>query len=79
MEYEQAARLTVTPAPDVVTRVFMIFRGVEESELQWAPALDRADEDPASWVDIVGIDASAARNTSLFRVIEWGGMEVLIR
>ncbi|VDB95548.1 unnamed protein product [Peniophora sp. CBMAI 1063] len=77
-EYEQAARLTVIPSPDVVTRVFMVFRGVSEREMtEWEPAVERAGEDVAFWKDVVGIDASAAQDASLFRVLEWGGMEVL--
>ena len=77
-EYEQSARLTVTPAPDVTTRVFMIFRGVAELDVsEWKFAAERADEDVAFWKDVVGIDTRAASDTSLFRVLEWGGMEVL--
>lgn len=30
--YEDAAPMNVSPAPDVVTRVFMLFRGVEETD-----------------------------------------------
>jgi hypothetical protein len=32
--YEQAAPLRISPTPDVVTRIFMIFRGIEELELE---------------------------------------------
>ena len=77
-EYEQAARLAITPTPDVVTRVFMIFRGVKEEEvLQWGSAVERACTDVVFWQDVVGINARAAQDASLFRVLEWGGMEVL--
>lgn len=80
VEYEQAARLAVTPTPDVVTRIFMVFRGIEEGEMsQWESAVQRVAEDVTFWKDVVGIDASAAQDTSLFRVLEWGGMEVLSR
>ncbi|VDB94114.1 unnamed protein product [Peniophora sp. CBMAI 1063] len=77
-EYEQAAELTVKPTPDVVTRVFMLFRGVKESQLaDWELARARASEDAAFWRDVVGVDLSAALDDTLFRVLEWGGMEVL--
>ncbi|VDB95549.1 unnamed protein product [Peniophora sp. CBMAI 1063] len=79
-DYEHAARLTVTPAPDIVTRVFMLFRGVEEGEMaNWTAAVDRADEDVEFWKGVVGVDVALAQDASLFRVLEWGGMEVLTR
>ncbi|KAI4522935.1 hypothetical protein K525DRAFT_283243 [Schizophyllum commune Loenen D] len=76
--YERAAPLEVTPAPDVVTRVFMLFRGVGKVDLgRWAKALARADEPASRWRDVVGAQLDKTLNASLFRVIEWGGMEVL--
>ncbi|KAI0265636.1 hypothetical protein BC834DRAFT_169368 [Gloeopeniophorella convolvens] len=75
--YEAAARLDVSPAPDVVTRVFMLFRGVASSDLAfWEPAIARAEDDINFWVDVVGVDPVRASNPALFRVLEWGGMEV---
>ncbi|KAG8741065.1 hypothetical protein FRC10_003405 [Ceratobasidium sp. 414] len=73
-EYEAAAPMSVTPLPEVTTRVFMLFRGIKESQLDvWAEA--RA-ENPSVWCDVVGVDAGGARDAALFRVLEWGGMEV---
>ncbi|KAJ7452754.1 hypothetical protein B0H11DRAFT_2161447 [Mycena galericulata] len=44
--YEAAARLDVVPAPDVVTRVFMLFKGVSAEELGvWSASV--SVEDPA--------------------------------
>ncbi|KAI0265637.1 hypothetical protein BC834DRAFT_877926 [Gloeopeniophorella convolvens] len=75
--YERAAPLAVSPAPDVVTRVFMLFRGVPADELGlWDAARARAAEDAALWAGVVGIDAARASDPALFRVLEWGGMEV---
>jgi len=75
--YEQAARLSISPTPDVVTRVFMIFQGIEESELgSWSGAQAKADDDD-HWVDVVGVDVARTTDERLFRVIEWGGMEVV--
>ena len=70
--YERAAPLDVSPAPDVVTRVFMLFRGIAEEDVgEWKDARARVD-----WVDVVGV-SPAAQDRSLFRVLEWGAMEVL--
>ncbi|KAH8986043.1 hypothetical protein EDB86DRAFT_3105465 [Lactarius hatsudake] len=76
--YEQAAPMRIAPAPDVVTRVFMLFRGVSVGELGlWEAASARAHADGARlWADVVGVDAARAADSGLFRVLEWGGMEV---
>ena len=75
--YEQAAPLEVSPIPDIVTRIFMIFKGVEESELEvWPAARKRVNVDVSAWIDIVGVDVRRTVDKGLFRVIEWGGMEV---
>ncbi|KAG1888813.1 hypothetical protein F4604DRAFT_1950600 [Suillus subluteus] len=60
--YESAASLHISPQPDVVTRIFMLFK---EKDVAW-------------WVDVVGVDPARAGDATLFRVLEWGGMEVLI-
>jgi len=77
--YERAAPLTVEPPPDVVMRVFMLFRGVPDNEApMWAEAALRASGAAEMWRDVVapegGFDALA--DTQLYRVLEWGGMEV---
>jgi hypothetical protein len=74
-----AAQMRVSPVPDVVTRVFMLFRGVRSDDVGlWAPAAARATaEDGATfWTKVVGVDAVRASDRTLFRVLEWGGMEV---
>ena len=71
--------MRVSPAPDVVTRVFMLFRGVRSDNVGvWALAAARATaEDGATfWTKVVGVDAVRASNRTLFRVLEWGGIEV---
>ncbi|CAE6470268.1 unnamed protein product [Rhizoctonia solani] len=76
-EYERAAPLDVSPAPQVVTRVFMLFQGVEESQVMlWNEAAEMASKDVRVWKDIVGVDIAQVQDKSLFRVLEWGGMEV---
>jgi len=71
--------MRVSPVPDVVTRVFMLFRGVAKDDLGlWSQAVARATaEDGATfWTQVVGIDAGRASDCGLFRVLEWGGMEI---
>ena len=74
--YERAAELRVEPRPDVVTRAMMLFRSVGEGEvLLWADARRRVAT--VHWAAVVGVRASEAQDTSLFRVLEWGAIEVL--
>ncbi|KAH9990306.1 hypothetical protein BJV77DRAFT_1160147 [Russula vinacea] len=78
--YEKAAQMRISPAPDVVTRIFMLFHGVPTDDVNlWAPAAARASaEDGATfWTKVVGVDAVRASDRTLFRVLEWGGMEVV--
>jgi hypothetical protein len=77
--YEKAAQMRVSPMPDIVTRVFMLFRAVRPDDVAlWAPAAARAaGEDGATfWSNVVGVDAVRASDRTLFRVLEWGGMEL---
>jgi hypothetical protein len=79
--YEQAARMRISPMPDVVTRVFMLFRGVTPSDMGlWEQAATRAtaaeDGGAAFWARVVGVDSVRASDPALFRVLEWGGMEI---
>ncbi|KZV82374.1 hypothetical protein EXIGLDRAFT_843823 [Exidia glandulosa HHB12029] len=75
--YEPAAPMHVTPIPDVVTRVFMLFRGIEAENIDdWRA--DALQASPETWKNVVRVDESKARDTSLFRVLEWGGMEVKV-
>ncbi|QRV96132.1 ubiquitin family protein [Ceratobasidium sp. AG-Ba] len=72
-EYEAAAPMRVTPSPDVTTRVFMLFRGVDEPNIgAWGDVV----KDVGEWKNIVGVDVQKVTDTSIFRVLEWGGMEV---
>lgn len=67
--------MSVTPAPDVTVRIFMLFRGLAEDEVRvhWAPAVNASKD----WRSVVGVDERSLADNSLFRVVEWGGMEVL--
>ncbi|KAJ7771528.1 hypothetical protein B0H16DRAFT_1306246 [Mycena metata] len=75
--YGNAAPLDVEPKPDVTTRIFMLFTGVADDDLfNWGAAQVRACEEPAWWKDVVGIDETRMTDKRLFRVLEWGGMEI---
>jgi hypothetical protein len=73
--YETAAQLRISPAPDVVTRVFMLFRGIRSDDVGlWASAAARATaEDGATfWTKVVGVDATLMRRARPSRSIdEW--------
>jgi hypothetical protein len=56
----------------------MLFKGVPEDRLvHWSTAQRNAADDVIRWRDIVGVDPAKAADVNLFRVLEWGGMEVL--
>jgi hypothetical protein len=77
--YEAAAPMEVTPKPDVVTRIFMVARGVDNEEAQrdeWAGASLRASQPVEIWQRIVGMSLERALDSAVFRVLEWGGMFV---
>lgn len=77
--YETAASLDIKPVPDVVTRVFMLFKGIADDGLaKWEDA-KCGDDDAERWRDVVGVDVERASNPALLRILEWGGMEVLSR
>ncbi|KAG1786895.1 uncharacterized protein HD556DRAFT_1412055 [Suillus plorans] len=77
--FERAASLHISPQPDVVTRVFMLFKGIRKEDLaNWTNARIQAEKDVAWWVNVIGVDPARAGDVTLFRALEWGGMEVLI-
>jgi len=77
--YSQAASMTVEPSPDVIVRVFMIFKGVLAEEIGvWSSARARVQEDVSEWRKVVGLpEVDQLQEKLLFRVLEWRGMEVL--
>lgn len=73
----------MSPTPDVVVRCFMVFRGVDSNDdstgfAEWDVAAARVKEDPTLWRAVVGMpgEKGVMADESLFRVLEWGGMEV---
>lgn len=73
--YEDAAKLEIEPRPEVVTRVFMLFKGMDEGKEGWSEAVERAER--VDWSEVVGV-REEAREEERFGVLEWGGMEVLV-
>jgi hypothetical protein len=56
----------------------MLFKGVTEVDVsEWPNALARAAEDVGIWKRVVGADVEKAADGRLFRVLEWGGMEIV--
>lgn len=75
--YEKTAQMIISPSPNVVTRVFMLFRGVRPEDVAiWKPAVARAEDSATYWTEVVGVNAVGASDPKLFRVLEWGGMEI---
>jgi hypothetical protein len=71
--------MRVSPVPDIITRVFMLFRGVRLDNVGvWASVVARAtvEDGAAFWMKVVCVDAVRASDHTLFRVLEWGGIEV---
>jgi hypothetical protein len=57
----------------------MLFQKVDESDLaQWAKASERAKNRVSFWRTVVGVkDKEAQEDKKVFRVLEWGGMEIV--
>ncbi|KDQ56417.1 hypothetical protein JAAARDRAFT_59294 [Jaapia argillacea MUCL 33604] len=73
--YSAAAPLNITPKPDRVLRVFMLFKGVSGEDV----GLWESGEGKWDWREVVGVNGGEEREggEGLFRVVEWGGMEVV--
>jgi hypothetical protein len=57
----------------------MLFKGIRKEHVEnWANAQMQAEKDVCGWVDVVGVDPARAGDATLFRVLEWGGMELLV-
>ncbi|KAI5475417.1 ubiquitin family protein [Pseudohyphozyma bogoriensis] len=68
--YEDAARLEISPKPDVVTRVFMLFRGIGQEgteNKEWQQAEKRVGE--LDWREVIGLKEDAW-DTGKFRALE---------
>lgn len=63
--------LDVQPPPDVTTRIFLLYKAMGKDEVK-----DWTHADKIEWVEELVVDVAAARDESLFRVFEWGSLEV---
>ncbi|TEA12097.1 Ubiquitin-60S ribosomal protein L40 [Colletotrichum sidae] len=72
-DLEKVATLDTKPGPEAVARIFLLFDGVAKGA-----ARSIIDMDGVDWPARIGMDAKAMQNTSLFRVLEWGGMEAKV-
>jgi hypothetical protein len=57
----------------------MLFQKVDVDQLDnWAGGILKAKEDVGFWRDIVGVESKERQeDKNLFRVLEWGGMEII--
>ncbi|WRT65820.1 uncharacterized protein IL334_002769 [Kwoniella shivajii] len=73
-QLEPTSKLTIIPPPDVMLRIFVIFKGIPDSEMKdWENAGVLHAEMGLDWRDSVGWTPDM-QNESLFRVIEYGAM-----
>jgi hypothetical protein len=74
------AELTVSPIPDVQIRIIMLYKNIYEDRLKdWPNANARRDLGEEHWRNSVGIGQDTAerlQDEALFRVFEWGTVEV---
>jgi hypothetical protein len=57
----------------------VLFRGVHPDDVMlWVPVAARAtvEDGTTFWSNVIGVAAPCASDRMLFRVLEWGGMEV---
>ncbi|KAF7293238.1 Ubiquitin family protein [Mycena chlorophos] len=73
--YEAAAPLSVVPTPNVITRIFMIFRALDADDRElWE---GKEQREAVMWRAVVGVpEKKQQTDSALFMVLEWGGMEV---
>ncbi|KAJ0364091.1 hypothetical protein COL26b_012634 [Colletotrichum chrysophilum] len=73
-DFQKVAHLEIEPRPDTVARVFLIFRGAFK---QTHGQKTLAELEAIDWSARIGIDVAGMKDTSTFRALEWGGMEVI--
>ncbi|KAK0448428.1 uncharacterized protein EV420DRAFT_1711692 [Desarmillaria tabescens] len=75
--YEDQAPMEITPYPDVVTRILMLYKSVPAAHIErWSNAVKRAEESTQRWIDIIGLDARRHDET-LCRVWQWASLNYL--
>jgi hypothetical protein len=76
-DYDTAAPLSISPSPDFVIRVFMLFKGLAtHAVIGWESPKPYFSQGPGIWEKIVGPGTNLTNQSYPFFVIELGGMEV---
>ncbi|VDC02033.1 unnamed protein product [Peniophora sp. CBMAI 1063] len=74
--YEQLVPLSVSPPPDVVTRIVLLFQNLSQADVAaWPQAQARAQTGPNYWKEVIGFDERAT-DASLYRALEWRAIEI---
>lgn len=77
--YEAYAPMEITPTPDLKIRIFMIFKGLSDNwptTSEQNPLTGEPDLDAGFWRSTIGVTDVNTEDTTIFRVIEWGGAEL---
>ncbi|THH28592.1 hypothetical protein EUX98_g5598 [Antrodiella citrinella] len=79
--YGQAVFLTVRPKPNLIIRIFMLFRGLSGEDIKSWPLAQKRLQDPVTrWQKEVGVsqaDIDRLEDKTIFRILECNGLEVL--
>jgi hypothetical protein len=76
-DYETTAPLSISPSPEVVIRVFMLFKGItRDAVVEWNSTTPSFYQGPEIWAAIVCPGTYLPRNSKTFSVVELGGLEV---
>jgi hypothetical protein len=77
--YTAIAPLDITPPPESVTRILLLYKGLQQADLDeqtWLHAQRRARGDVGFWREIVGIQEEFEADLDKSRVVEWAAMEI---
>ena len=67
--------MTLTADPCVFTRLFLIFRGVPEDDMEIFSGAGEKEANAQNWREVVGWTESS-KDTTLFRVLETSVLEI---
>ncbi|VDB93368.1 unnamed protein product [Peniophora sp. CBMAI 1063] len=69
--YEELVPLALSPPPDVITRIVMVFQRLDEADVAaWPNARERKELGPEYWKEVTGVDERAL-DILLYRALEW--------
>jgi hypothetical protein len=67
--------MTLTADPCVFTRIFLIFRGIPEDDMEIFSGAGEKEANAQNWREVVGWTENS-KDASLFRVLETSVLEV---